>query len=70
MRYYLNHNAKSNGDHEVHTGSCSYIDASEPHYEYLGVFDYCSLAVSTARGRHPLWRINGCYWCSETSHTS
>lgn len=70
MRYYLNHNPQLNDDHEVHTGSCSYIDASRPNYEYLGSFDHCSTAVSVARGMHPFWRINGCRWCSESCHTS
>lgn len=27
MRYYVNKNSQSNGDHEVHTRSCSFLPA-------------------------------------------
>jgi hypothetical protein len=65
--YYVNHNAQSNGDHEVHTGSCSFIPNPENRL-YLGNFDSCQAAVTEARRHYK--QSNGCYWCSNACHTS
>lgn len=69
MRYYLNKNAQSNGDHEVHTHSCSWCPDEENRI-YLGDFDNCKEAVKKAKELHPEWKINGCYYCSRECHTS
>ncbi|MYD45830.1 MAG: hypothetical protein F4W92_05705 [Gammaproteobacteria bacterium] len=68
-RYYVNKNAQSNGDHEVHTSTCSFLPKSE-NREYLGIFNHCSGAVAEAKTSHPFWQINGCYYCSNDCHTS
>lgn len=68
--YYLNQNQQSNGDYEVHSADCTRLP-SQQNREYLGIFDNCREAVGEARRRHPSWsRINGCYWCSRSCHTT
>lgn len=67
-KYYLNLNAQSNGDHEVHKGNCAFVPTSN--YDYLGLFYYCADAVAEAKRKHPYKRINGCYYCSKPCHTS
>lgn len=36
--YYVNAQAQSNGDHEVHTSTCAFLP-SEHNRSYLGCFD-------------------------------
>lgn len=65
-RYYVNKNAQTNGDHEVHTTGCSYM----PHQDnriYLGDFTSCHYAVAEARKHYH--QVNGCYYCSNECHT-
>lgn len=64
--YYVNKNAQSNGDHEVHTGSCSWLPAAENRI-YLGSFTSCAPAVITASVHYT--QVNGCYFCSRACHT-
>ena len=66
-RYYVNDNAQSNGDHEVHTTGCSYLPALA-NRTYLGDFDNCQEAVEEARIYFE--QVNGCYFCSYECHTS
>ena len=65
-RYYVNNNAQSNGDHEVHTIGCSYLPELG-NRTYLGDFDSCKPAVKEAK-RH-FSQVNGCYHCSKPCHT-
>lgn len=65
--YYVNKNAQSNGDHEVHTKECKYSPNLE-NKEYLGYFDSCKDAVKKAKQIFP--KSNGCYFCSKECHTS
>lgn len=69
-KYFLNKNTQRNGDHEVHTEDCSYIP--EPvNRIFLGTFETCYEAVIEAKMKYPQYtRINGCYYCSTTCHTS
>lgn len=68
--YYLNKNQQPNGDYEVHTGGCAFLP-TVANREYLGEFLYCWQAVQEAKSRHPTWyRINGCYYCSQSCHTT
>lgn len=66
-RYYVNKNAQSNGDHEVHKSGCSYMP-EEHNRIYLGDFTSCHGAVSEAKKRYP--KSNGCYYCSRDCHTT
>jgi len=65
--YYVNKNAQSNGDHEVHTTGCSFMPL-QANRIYLGDFYSCTSAVLEAK-KHYI-QVNGCYYCSEPCHTS
>ncbi|MFW5498593.1 MULTISPECIES: hypothetical protein [unclassified Maridesulfovibrio] len=66
-RYYVNRNAQSNGDHEVHKLGCNYMPKEENRL-YLGEFSSCHQAVAEARKYYA--QSNGCYYCSRECHTS
>lgn len=65
-RYYVNKNAQSNGDHEVHKSGCSFMPAPENRI-YLGDFESCFPAVRKAKDHYD--QVNGCYYCSKACHT-
>ena len=67
MRYYVNKNAQSNGDHEVHTETCTWLPDVENRL-FLGNFTSCYPAVVEAK-KH-FMQSNGCYFCSNACHTS
>ena len=66
-KYYVNKNAQSNGDHEVHAYGCSYMPEPENRL-YLGEFTSCHGAVLKAKRTYP--QSNGCYYCCRPCHTS
>jgi hypothetical protein len=66
MRYYVTSTAQPNGDHEVHTSSCSFLPG-ETNRKYLGDFSGCSPAVMAAKTVYA--QCNGCYYCSRECHT-
>lgn len=65
-KYYVNKNAQSNGDHEVHKLGCAWMPAVENRI-YLGEFSSCSGAVREAKRYYN--QVNGCYHCSPACHT-
>ncbi len=65
-KYYVNDNAQSNGDHEVHDQSCSWLPKLE-NRTYLGEFSSCGPAVREAKRHHA--QSNGCAHCSPSCHT-
>lgn len=65
-KYYVNKNAQSTGEHEVHKEGCSYLPASENRL-FLGCFDNCKDAVAEARKTYKV--IDGCYYCCNSCHT-
>jgi hypothetical protein len=67
MKYYVNKKAQPNGDHEVHTKNCFYLQISENRKE-LGDFSNCSDAVKEAKKTYS--QSNGCKTCSKSCHTS
>jgi hypothetical protein len=66
MRYYVNKNAQSNGDHEVHTATCSWLP-DEDNRVYLGDHSSCGPAVREAKKHYS--QSNGCFYCSRACHT-
>ncbi len=66
-KYYVNKNAQSNGDHEVHKEGCSYLPLASNRI-YLGEFSSCRSAVSAAKRYYS--KVNGCYYCCNACHTS
>ena len=65
--YYVNKNAQSNGDHEVHDEDCSYLPTYSNRKD-LGEHSNCKSAVTEAKKTYP--KSNGCYYCSKDCHTS
>ncbi len=65
-RYYVNKNAQTNGDHEVHQTVCP-TPADEMNRLYLGTFTSCYGAVVEAKKHYA--QSNGCANCSPACHT-
>lgn len=63
-RYYVNDEAQSSGEHEVHKQGCSFMPSNRT---YLGEFESCSPAIRKARETYS--NVDGCYWCSRDCHT-
>ena len=66
MRYYVNKNAQSNGDHEVHTATCSWLP-HEGNRIYLGDFTSCGPAKAEAKKYYRT--ADGCAHCCPACHT-
>jgi hypothetical protein len=65
--YYVNNNAQTNGDHEVHISGCSWLALAQSK-KHLGAFTSCYGAVVEAKKYYPT--ANGCKYCSNACHTS
>jgi hypothetical protein len=65
--YYVNNNAQSNGDYEVHKEDCSFMPGVNNRTD-LGSFSNCREAVEKAK--EFFTQVNGCYYCSRECHTS
>jgi len=65
-KYYVNKNAQSNGDHEVHHEDCRYLPSAS-NRTYLGEFSTCKPAVTEAKKHYT--KVNGCKTCSNDCHT-
>jgi len=63
-KYYVNNKSQSNGDHEVHTETCTYLPSDR---KYLGEFSNCADAVKEAKKTYS--KSNGFYYCSNPCHT-
>lgn len=63
-KYYVNNNAQSNGDHEVHVITCSFfpLDSTD-----LGEHRNCAEAIKTARNTYT--QSNGCFYCCNECHS-
>lgn len=70
-RFVLNRSQQSNGDHEVHnvTTGCAYMPLPQNQID-LGEHSNCYGAVAYAKQNWPGSRINGCYYCCNSCHTS
>lgn len=66
-KYYVNKQAQSNGDHEVHKAHCIFLPGVL-HRLYLGEFTSCGTAVLAAKKTYP--KADGCYHCSLNCHNS
>ena len=65
--YCVNKKAQSNGDHEVHQMNCNHLPDLNNQKD-LGWHVDCQSAVAEAKKTYPT--ANGCYFCSESCHTS
>jgi len=64
--YYVNDNAQSTGEHEVHKAGCSHMPY-ESNSTFLGYFSDCHEAVEKAREKYS--NVDGCYFCARDCHT-
>lgn len=64
--YYVNKQAQTTGEHEVHTSTCNYLP-SEQNRTYLGEFTTCQEAVQAAKKIYT--KVDGCFWCARACHT-
>lgn len=64
-KYYVNENAQTNGDHEVHSNGCAWLPAAQ-NRKHLGNFSDCGPAVRKAKQYFS--QVNGCYYCSRSCH--
>jgi hypothetical protein len=64
--YYVNKNAQTTGEHEVHTGSCTYLPDIDNRI-YLGEFSNCADAVKKAKEYYN--KVDGCRSCCRPCHT-
>ncbi len=67
MRYYVDTNAQSNGDHEVHQETGCPTPGEPQNRLYLEDFASCGPAVREAKKYYPT--ANGCVNCSPACHT-
>jgi len=63
--YYVNKNAQSTGEHEVHQSTCNYLPDSNNRIG-LGYFSSCVEALREARKYYN--NVDGCYYCCKTCH--
>lgn len=63
--YYVNINAQSTGEHEVHTSTCRYLPSSM-NLKRLGYFSTCKEAVQEAKKYYS--NVDGCYYCCNPCH--
>ena len=59
--YYVNMNAQSTGEHEVHKDGCSYLPNIE-NRKHLGYFSTCKQALQEAKKYYS--NVDGCYYCT------
>jgi len=68
--YYVNQNAQSNGDNEVHRSD--ELNCQNPAATWnrvaLGWHNDCHSAVKSAKSRG--YNANGCFYCANACHTS
>ncbi|MGI9548461.1 MAG: hypothetical protein ACR2M7_00555 [Bdellovibrionales bacterium] len=64
--YYVNKNAQSSGEHEVHTSGCPH-PPDQSNRDFLGNYSLCFLAVQEARKKYP--NVDGCAYCCPDCHT-
>lgn len=65
--YYFNNYTDSNGKHEIHTSSCSFLPSVE-NRTYIGVFASCESAMKAAKEQYPQKHFDGCYFCCRECH--
>jgi len=63
--YFVSKQAQSDGDHEIHTSSCSDLPA-EKNRKYLGCFNFCKDAEQEAKKYYE--DVNGCIKCCPLCH--
>ena len=66
MKFYVNKNAQSGGEHEVHRSNCAWQPDAENRI-YLGDFTTSQASVKEASNYYSC--VDGCEHCCPESHT-
>ena len=68
--YFINMNAQSNGDHEIHKSTCIYYNLYHAGNNFvdLGIFLSDAEAIVYAKNKYPYWTVDGCYRCCPSKH--
>lgn len=66
MKYYVNKNAQSTGEHEIHKSTCFKLPNAENRL-YLGEFDNSYDAKEEAKKYYS--NADGCFYCCPEIHT-
>lgn len=64
--YYINKNAQSSGEHEIHKRDCAWLPENQ-NCQYLGYFD--SFIEAKKEALKYFKNIDGCFYCCKTDHT-
>lgn len=64
--YYVNKNAQSTGEHEVHRSDCQWLP-NVSNRIYLGYYSDCKDAIRKAKEYYS--NVDGCYYCCPRCHT-
>lgn len=65
--YYYNANLDNKGNHEVHTGDCSYLPDTKNRI-YIGYESNCQDAIKKAKDTTGKTNFDGCYYCCYSCH--
>lgn len=63
--YYVNTDAQSTGEHEVHQIDCNHGPAADKRRS-IGWYSSCSSAIEQAKKLY--MKVDGCYFCSNACH--
>jgi hypothetical protein len=66
MKYYVNKNAQSTGEHEIHVEGCWWLPDTK-NLQYLGVFFRPEDALAEAKKYYS--DVDGCEHCCPSIHT-
>lgn len=64
--FYVNMNAQSTGEHEVHKEGCFWLIQAK-NKKHLGNFSNCKLAIREAKKHYS--NVDGCKHCIPECHT-
>ncbi len=65
-KYYVNKEAQSSGEHEVHREDCTHLPISRNQH-FLGYYIDCYDALRKAREKYT--EVDGCFYCCPACHT-
>jgi hypothetical protein len=63
--YYVNTDAQSTGEHEVHEKDCKHGPVASKQ-KSLGWYSSCSFAIAEAKKLYS--KVDGCYHCANDCH--
>lgn len=65
MKYYVNKQAQSTGEHEVHREDCNHLPDIF-NQEFVGNFYHCRDAIAEVKKKYK--EVDGCFHCCPECH--